>query len=743
MAKENIEIKFVDDVECDDHDHSHDHNHDESCSCGSHDHDHDHSHDHNHVHIDHGSTQKCSGPNIEVGCGCGCSSDSSSKHNHDHDHDDHGHSHGHSHDHGEISLKTPSFIIGAILFVLGLALEHLPLNLGIPENILEGITFGVLLVGYILVGKGVLLEAGRNILKGQIFDENFLMSIASLGAFIIGEWPEAVGVMIFYNVGEYMQGRAVNHSKKSISALMDIRPDTANLKTLTGVQEVPSESVKIGDHIVVKPGEKVPLDGKVVEGISSIDTKALTGESMPVDIKPGDDVLSGSINGQSLITVEVTKIFAESTASKIIDMVENASNKKAKTENFITTFARYYTPAVVGIAALLAIAPPILGFGAFSDWLYRGLVFLVVSCPCALVISIPLGFFGGIGAASSNGILVKGGNYLEALNKVDTVVFDKTGTLTTGEFKVQEVIAEDGFSEADVLKYAAYAENSSTHPIAVSIVEKYAENASNESDNNKEIDRKNTIDESQISDITEKAGHGVSVKAFGKTITVGNDRLMESEGVRVESRDEEGAIVYVSVDGNMAGFLRIADEIKSDSEKAISGLIKRGISKVVMLTGDTTKVAEIIGKKLGITEIKSQLLPAQKVEAIEEILNYKAKNGDAKGKVAFVGDGINDAPVLARADVGIAMGGVGSDAAIEAADIVIMNDEPSKIPLALDIAKKTKKIVWQNIVFALGVKVIVLVLAALGMATMWAAVFADVGVALIATLNSVRAGRLK
>ena len=666
-----------------------------------------------------------SSPNINIDCGCG----------HDHGHG-HGHGHGHSHEDGGMSIKTPAFVIGAVLFGVGLISEHFPryfMPFGIDESILNWVTFGVLLIAYILVGKDVLKEAGSNIIKGQIFDENFLMAIASLGAFVIGEYPEAVGVMIFYSIGEYLQGRAVTHSKKSISDLMDIRPDVANIKTGGGTKEVPADTIKEGDYIVVKPGEKVPLDGTIVEGESSIDTKALTGESMPVDMRKGDQVLSGSINGQSLIVVEVTKIFSESTASKIIDMVENAGSKKAKTENFITVFARYYTPAVVAVATLLAIVPPILGFGPFSQWIYRGLVFLVVSCPCALVISIPLGFFGGIGAASSNGILVKGGNYLEALNKVDAVVFDKTGTLTTGQFKVREIVGENGFEKKEILKYAAYAEGNSTHPIGVSIVDKYVQ-----------ITGKN-INTEEIKSITEKAGHGISVNAFEKDITVGNERLMKDEGIKVTNDPDTGTVVYVAVDGKAAGYLKISDEVKDDSGKAIAGLKERGIGKLVMLTGDTEKIADRIGKKLGITDIKAQLLPNQKVEAIEQIIGEEEAsnhNERRRGKVAFVGDGINDAPVLARADVGIAMGGVGSDAAIEAADIVIMNDEPSKIPLALDISRKTKKIVWQNIIFALGVKAIVLVLAALGLAGMWAAVFADVGVALIATVNSVRAGRV-
>ncbi len=705
MAKENTAHKFAEDVECESGYCSisaHDHHHDESCSCSGH-------------------TGHSSGPNINISCGCG------------HDHGDE-----HDHEEGGLIVRTPVFVFGGILFVMGLLAEHFTYyfvdSVGISEKVMGWISFAIFLIAYILVGKDVLKEAGTNILHGKIFDENFLMAIASLGAFVIGEHPEAVGVMLFYNVGEYLQGRAIQHSKKSISALMDIRPDTANLKTGGAVKEVPAETVNKGDHIVIRPGEKVPLDGIIIDGESSLDTRALTGESIPVDMKKGDTVLSGSVNGQSQIVVKVTKIFSESTASKIIDMVENASNKKAKTENFITVFAKYYTPIVVGIAALLAVVPPIAGFGSFSDWVYRGLVFLVVSCPCALVISIPLGFFGGIGGASSNGILVKGGNYLEALSKLDTVVFDKTGTLTTGEFLVRDIKAEEGFSEDDVLRYAAYAENSSSHPIGVSIANKYSEQSEGK------------VDASRIENITEQAGHGVSVTAFGKKIIAGNERLMTDDGINVNAGDDIGTVVYVSVDGKLAGHIRISDELKTDSKSAIEKLKERGIKKIVMLTGDTKKIAEKMGGILGITDIKSQLLPDQKVRAIETIIEGEEKSGvgeSRRGKVAFVGDGINDAPVLARADIGIAMGGVGSDAAIEAADIVIMNDELSKLAVAVDIARKTKRIVWQNIIFSLGVKVVVLALAAFGIADMWAAVFADVGVALIATANSVRAGRIR
>ena len=720
MTKENIKHKFAEDVDCESGYCSiskHENNHDKKSTCGC-------SESNN---LSESSTlatgQKCSGPNVDISCGCSSCSD--------HNHEDH------DHEEGGMVVRTPLFIVGIVLFVIGLVTEHFPqlfTPLGLNENVLHWATFGILLVAYIIVGRDVLKEAGSNILKGQIFDENFLMAIASIGAFVIGEYPEAVGVMIFYNIGEYMQGRAIQHSKKSISALMDIRPDVANVMVGGEIKEVSAQTIRKGEHIIVKPGEKVPLDGVVIDGESSIDTKALTGESMPVDVKNGKEILSGSINGHGQLTVEVTKIFSESTATKIIDMVENASNKKAKTENFITVFAKYYTPAVCAIALLLAIVPPILGFGLFSDWIYRGLVFLVVSCPCALVISIPLGFFGGIGGASSNGILIKGGNYLEALNKLDTVVFDKTGTLTTGEFLVREVSSGTGFTDEEVLEYAAYAESSSSHPIGVSIVEKYSEVTGK------------TVNQSDIESVTEKAGHGVSVGYKGKEIVVGNERLMADEKIPVNETTDVGTIVFVSVDGKLAGSIKISDEIKSDSKKAISDLKERGVNNIVMLTGDSKKVADRISKELGITEAKSELLPDQKVGALEELIEKeesKEKNLAKRNKVAFMGDGINDAPVLARADIGIAMGGVGSDAAIEAADIVLMNDEPSKLALAVDIAKKTKKIVWQNIGFSLVVKAIVLVLAALGMANMWAAVFADVGVALIATANSVRAGRIK
>lgn len=627
-------------------------------------------------------------------------------------------------EHEELDFKSKGFLAGVILFIAGIAMYYLMNQIPL---IAVG---GVFLAAYFLIAKEILATAGRNILNGKVFDENFLMAAASIGAFIIGQYPEAVAVMLFYQAGEYLQGRAVSKSRKYISALMDIRPDTANRKTEEGIREVAAEEIRTGDVIVVKAGEKVPLDGIVTSGNSTMDTKALTGESLPRDVSAGSAVLSGSINGQGLLEIKVTKEFSESTATKIIELVQNAGSKKARTENFITKFARYYTPAVIGVAAALAVIPPFaLGMGSFSQWLYRALVFLVISCPCALVISIPLGFFGGIGAASSKGILVKGGNYLEALNSVDTVIFDKTGTLTSGIFKVTEIISHNGYTKEEVLEYGAYAEYYSTHPIAVSIKNRYLE------------DTANAIEESRITGLTERAGYGVRVQVGEKTVLAGNLRLMEEERIGAEPEDEAGTIVYIAVDGIYAGAVVIADEARSDSIKAIEGLYGIGVKKIAMLTGDNRKIGEKIGRELKIDDVYAELLPHQKVEALESILG-KRESGNRAGKVAFVGDGINDAPVLARADIGIAMGGVGSDAAIEAADVVIMNDEPSKLVTAIRVARKTRIIVWQNIVGALGVKGIVLLLGALGFATMWEAVFADVGVAILAVMNSVRAGKI-
>lgn len=574
------------------------------------------------------------------------------------------------------------------------------------------------LISYLLVGGEVLLKSARNISRGEVFDENFLMSIATIGAFAIGEYPEGVAVMLFYQIGEFFQDIAVNRSRRSIAALMDIRPDFANVKVGADTRRVSPEEVNIGDLIVVKPGEKVPLDGRVIEGKSMVDTSALTGESVPRAVEPGEDVLSGFINKNGVLTVEVMKEFGESTVAKILDLVQNAGSKKAPTENFITKFARYYTPAVVFVALGLAVVPPLLIPGAaFSDWLYRALVFLVVSCPCALVVSIPLGFFGGIGGASRNGVLIKGSNYLEALNNVDTVVFDKTGTLTKGVFKVTE-IKPAGIGQEELLELAAYAESYSSHPIAVSVIKAYG----------KEINK------SDIENYDEISGHGIKVKVRGREILAGNTRLMNRDYIAYENPDAIGTVVHLAVDGVYAGYIVISDEIKEDSEKAIRELKRAGVRRTVMLTGDMKSVGQGVAEKLGLDEVHAELLPDQKVEKLEAIEKQKP----AKGKLVFVGDGINDAPVLARADIGIAMGGLGSDAAIEAADIVIMTDEPSKIADAIKIARRTRGIVWQNIIFAMGIKLIVLVLGAGGIATIWEAVFADVGVTVIAVLNAMR-----
>ena len=576
----------------------------------------------------------------------------------------------------------------------------------------------VFMVSYILVGGDVLYKALKNIKNGRIFDENFLMTVATVGAISIGEPSEAVGVMLFYKIGEYLQELAVGKSRKSISDLMQIRPDVANLKVGNSLKVVDPEEVEIGDYIVVKPGEKVPLDGLVVEGNSMVDTSALTGESVLRTVNKGDELLSGFINKNALLTVQVTKDFSESTVSKILDMVENASSKKSKTENFISVFSRYYTPIVVTLAALLAILPPVFIKGAlFSEWIHRGLIFLVVSCPCALVLSIPLSYFSGIGVASKHGILIKGSNYLEALRYVDTVVFDKTGTLTEGVFDVVKVRSVD-VSEDELMKFASIAEANSNHPIAKSILKYYDKQ----------------IDLNKIEEYEEIAAHGIKAKYENSTVLAGNEKLMKTNNIKIERSTEIGTIVYVAVNNKFVGYIVIADKIKEDSKDAIKKIKEQGIKKTVMLTGDNKDVADSVAKRLKLDKVFSNLLPNEKVEKIEELYLSRSE----KEKIAFVGDGINDAPVLARVDVGIAMGGLGSDAAIEAADIVIMTDEPSKIAQGIKISKKTYKIVWQNIIFALAVKVIVLILGAAGMASMWEAVFADVGVALIAVLNAMR-----
>ena len=596
---------------------------------------------------------------------------------------------------------------GAVLFALALLLP--------AEGTLRLAAF---IVPYAVVGWDVLWRAVRNITRGQVFDENFLMALATVGAFATGEYPEGVAVMLFYQVGEWFQSYAVGRSRQSIASLMDIRPDYANIERDGKLQRVDPDSVAVGDVIVVKAGEKIPLDGVVLEGASAVDTAALTGESLPRDVQPGDDVISGCINKRGLLRVRVTKIFGESTVAKILDLVENSSSKKARAENFITRFARYYTPAVVIAAALLAVVPPLaLGY-AWNEWIHRALIFLVISCPCALVISVPLSFFGGIGGASKRGVLVKGSNYLEVLADAEIVVFDKTGTLTKGVFNVTAV-HPDRVSEARLLELAALAESYSDHPISRSLREAYGKE----------------LETARVSDVEELSGRGVRAKIDGHTVCAGNDKLMEEAGVPWHPCHRIGTTVHVSLDGEYVGHIVISDELKPDAAEAIAELKRRGVRKTVMLTGDAKAVGESVAKELGIDEVHAQLLPGDKVDRVEALLKEKSP----RGKLAFVGDGINDAPVLSRADIGIAMGAFGSDAAIEAADIVLMDDKPSKIAVAMSIAKKTLRIVHQNIVFALGVKALVLLLGAAGMANMWEAVFADVGVSFIAILNASRA----
>lgn len=587
----------------------------------------------------------------------------------------------------------------------------------------EWLQIALFIISYIIVGGDVVKRAVKNIFKGQVFDESFLMSIATIGAFFIGEYPEGVAVMLFYQVGELFQSYAVGKSRKSIASLMDIRPDYANVKKGDELVKVDPDEVQIGDIIVIKAGEKIPLDGKVIEGSSMIDTSALTGESVPREVEVGSDILSGCININGVITAEVTKEFGESTVSKILDLVENAGSKKSNSEQFITKFARYYTPVVVIIAVFLAIIPPIVIDGAtFSDWIYRALAFLVVSCPCALVISIPLSFFGGIGGASKKGVLVKGSNYLEALAETEIVVFDKTGTLTKGVFNVQEIHPE-GVSKEELLELTAHAESYSNHPISLSLKRAYSKE----------------IDNGRISDVEEISGHGVIATVDGKKVMAGNIKLMKMMDIPYFKGELIGTIVHVAVNNKYIGYIVIADEVKEDSAQAIKELKAANIKQTVMLTGDNKSIGSKVAKELGLDKVYAELLPADKVEKLEELFSQKSK----KGKLAFVGDGINDAPVLARADIGIAMGGLGSDAAIEAADVVIMTDEPSKIATTMKISKKTLKIAHQNIVFAIGIKIIVLILSAFGITTMWAAIFADVGVTIIAVLNAFRALNVK
>ncbi|OUO62137.1 cadmium-translocating P-type ATPase [Collinsella sp. An271] len=622
-------------------------------------------------------------------------------------------------------------VLALVIFIVVYAVEELGVLgaiFGAPGDLYA--SFALFLIPYLIAGYDVLQKAWRNIRHGQAFDESFLMTVATIGAFAMVFFPEAephmaegAAVMLFYQVGELFQSYAVGQSRKSISAMMDIAPDYANIEQDGQLVEVDPDEVQVGDIIVVKPGERVPIDGVITEGVSQLDTAALTGESIPRHVEPGADVISGCINMTGMLHIRTTKPFGESTVSRILELVENASEKKARTENFITRFARWYTPIVTGAAVLLAVIPPVLGMGAWSDWILRGLTFLVVSCPCALVISVPLSFFGGIGGASKLGILVKGSNYLELLSKVDTVVFDKTGTLTNGTFNVVAIHPEAGVDPDYVLSNAAYAEAFSDHPIAVSVRQAYS----------------GEIDQARIRDVKEESGHGVSAHVDEHVVMVGNDKLMAEHGARWHECDLTGTILHVTVDGRYIGHIVIADVVKDDAEQTIRDLHAAGVTKCVMLTGDRRDVAEAVGEKLGLDEVHAQLLPADKVSAVEHLLGFE--RGDAK--LAFVGDGINDAPVLTRADVGIAMGAMGSDAAIEAADVVLMDDKPSKIARAIRIARKTMRIVWQNIVFALAVKIAILLLAAIGVANMWLAVFGDVGVAIIAILNAMRAMRVK
>ncbi|MCL1981520.1 MAG: cadmium-translocating P-type ATPase, partial [Clostridiales bacterium] len=600
---------------------------------------------------------------------------------------------------------------GAALLALGVAFQHL-------TSASAYLALAVFASGYILLGWDVVFIAAKNIARGRVFDENFLMAIATVGAFCIGEYAEAVGVMLFYQMGEHFQGLAVRKSRKTIASLMDVRPDYANIPVGGELVRVAPETVAIGDVIVVKPGEKVPLDGVVAGGSALLDLSALTGEPVPRKVAEGDAVLSGCVNTNGLLTVEVTQAFGESAASRIVRLVESAAEKKAPTENFITKFARYYTPVVVCLAALIALAGPIAFGGAWSDWLNRGLIFLVISCPCALVISIPLGFFGGIGLASKRGILVKGGNYLEALGNLDIVVLDKTGTLTRGVFEVTEVHPANGFGREELLETAAKAEAYSSHPIAASIMREHGK----------------AVDKGELAGYSETAGHGVSVWAGGEEVIVGNEKLMHDKGIVFEEQTGTGTKAYVASGGVYRGYIVIADEAKPDSANAIAALKKNGVRKTVMLTGDGPLAASAAACQLQIDEAYGGLLPWEKVEKVESLGMEKRPNG----ALAFVGDGINDAPALAMADVGVAMGGLGTDAAIEAADVVLMTDEPSKLAEAVEIARFTKRVVWQNIVFALGVKAVFLLLGAFGAANMWEAVFADVGVALLAILNAAR-----
>lgn len=612
----------------------------------------------------------------------------------------------------KMKKKLYKIIISGILFLIAFLLK-------IDNKVVNNILF---IISYIIVGKEILEKALKNITRGKVFDENFLMTVATLGAFLIGEYPEAVAVMLFYQIGELFQIYAVDKSRKSVAALMDIRPDYANLLDDGKEIKVNPEKVNMGDVIIIKPGEKIPIDGVVIEGNTSLNTFALTGETVPREVGKKDEVLSGSINNEGLIKVKTTKKFSDSTVSKILDLVENASSKKSNSENFISKFAKYYTPIVVVIALTLCIFPPIILNQKFTTWIYRGLSFLVVSCPCALVVSIPLSFFGGIGASSKIGVLIKGSNYLESLSKTETIICDKTGTLTEGVFEVQKIKPVD-ISEKELLKYAAYTEHFSNHPISMSLKKAYGKK----------------IDSSKVTNTKEISGKGVIATIDNKEIIVGNEKILKDENIKYVKSEEVGTIIYIAIDKKFAGTIVISDKIKKDAKKAIRLFRKNNVKKIVMLTGDKENISKEVFDELKLDDYKAELLPQDKVEIVEQIIKEKTESK----QVAFIGDGINDAPVLALSDIGIAMGGAGSDAAIEAADIVIMTDEPSKLADAMEISKKTMKIVKENIIFAITVKIVVLLLSALGLATMWAAVFADVGVSVIAILNALRILRVK
>ncbi len=626
------------------------------------------------------------------------------------------HEHNHSHEDEDFNLKQELALVLLVLFLFlcGLIFEEKLHNT--PYSIGEYLVF---IPAYLLAGWDVLTRAGRNILRGRIFDENFLMTVATLGAFAIHKLPEAVAVMLFFKIGELFQEFAVGRSRKSIKSLLEIRPDYANLKKNGLVKKVSPETVEIGNLILVKPGEKIPLDGEIVEGTSQVDTSALTGESVPRTLRVGETVLAGMLNKTGVLTIKVIKLFAESSISRILELVENASSKKAETEKFITRFAQYYTPVVVVFSLAVALLPPLFIPGATSqEWVYRALVLLVISCPCGLVISIPLGYFGGVGGAAKRGILVKGSTFLDTLTTVKTIVFDKTGTLTKGVFKVTQIVPYNGFQKTELLELAAKVEFHSNHPVAQSIRDAYAQ----------------TLDGSEITDYEEIAGHGIRAKVKNQVVLAGNDRLLHRENIDHNTCQVEGTVIHLAVEQRYAGYILIADELKNDAAQAITALRRLGIERIVMFTGDNRVVAQNLANQLGLDAYLAELLPEDKVEAIEQLL----RQSNAKSKVAFVGDGINDAPVIARADVGIAMGGLGSDAAIETADMVLMTDAPSKVAEAIQVARKTRKIVWQNIGLALGVKALFILLGIFGVATLWEAVFADVGVALIAILNATR-----